>query len=185
MAIAQRLRRSIAICPGFNPPELTQSFLADLDLPEARVVPTTICPLDGLSLFTWIIKQWGVPCPQHGLILIGYSAGVIGAIAAARKFQAAGGWIERLIAVDGWGVPLMGPFPIHRVSHDWFTHWSSRYLGAGQAGFYADPPVSHEQLWRSPYRVTGYIYPSDPQQQTPQWTTAGAFLHYLTTTAKS
>jgi len=44
------------------------------------------------------------------------------------------------------GVPLVGNFPIHRLSHDYFTHWSSAVLGSGNDSFYADPPVEHLEM---------------------------------------
>ena len=53
-------------------------------------------------------------------------------------------------------MPLTGNFPIYRVSHDYFTHWSSGLLGAGYKGFYADPEVEHLDLWRSPANVYGW-----------------------------
>lgn len=90
------------------------------------------------------------------LIIISFSAGVVGAISAAWGWQLMGGKIEALIAFDGWGVPLVGNFPIYRISHDYFTHWSSSLLGKGDKSFYADPPVNHLDLWRSPQQVIGW-----------------------------
>lgn len=96
-------------------------------------------------------------------------------MAAARSWQQSGGTIKALIALDGWGVPLYGDFPIHRLSHDHFTHWSSKLLGAGLDGFYADPPVEHLELWRSPQTTQGWWEQKSQLQQI----TAVAFLALL------
>ncbi|MGB3188280.1 MAG: hypothetical protein WBB43_02490, partial [Limnoraphis sp.] len=64
--------------------------------------------------------------------------------------------VKALIALDGWGVPLGGNFPIYRISHDRFTHWSSALLGGGVESFYADPPVEHLDLWSSPQTARGW-----------------------------
>ncbi|MCU0568633.1 MAG: hypothetical protein MUF49_18805 [Oculatellaceae cyanobacterium Prado106] len=97
---------------------------------------------------------------QVPLFFVGFSAGVVGAIGAARLWHQWGGQVQGLAAFDGWGVPLWGDFPIYRISHDAFTHWSSALLGAGQASFYAEPPVSHLALWRSPETVQGWSNPA-------------------------
>jgi hypothetical protein len=90
------------------------------------------------------------------LTFIGFSAGVVGAMGAAVAWELLGGKVQALFALDGWGVPTIGTFPIHRLSHDYFTHWSSALLGAGQDSFYADPGVAHLDLWRSPQAIQGY-----------------------------
>ncbi len=95
------------------------------------------------------------------VLIIAFSAGVVGAIATARIWQRQGVRIAGFIAIDGWGVPLAGEFPIHRVSHDQFTHWSSLMLGGNAAHFYADPAVDHLTLWHSPETVLGRIEPSN------------------------
>lgn len=92
---------------------------------------------------------------KASVIFISFSAGVVGAIGAAWGWQQMGGTVNALIALDGWGVPLYGDFPIYRLSHDYFTHWSSALLGGGDESFYASPPVEHLDLWRSPKTVTG------------------------------
>ncbi len=53
-------------------------------------------------------------------------------------------------------MPLLANFPIYRISHDRFTHWSSSILGEGESGFYADPEVEHLDLWRSPHTCRGW-----------------------------
>jgi len=48
---------------------------------------------------------------------------------------AIGGHVKAFVLLDGWGVPLVGNFPIHRLSHDYFTQ-SSAVLGSGNDSFY-------------------------------------------------
>jgi len=117
------------------------------------------------------------------LVFLGFSAGVVGAIGAAHLWQWLGGTVKALIAADGWGVPLYGNFPIHRISHDYTTHWSSALLGAGAEGFYADPPLPHLDLWRSPHttrgwqtRTTAWFDPALVEVSSPQLTTTAEFL---------
>ena len=54
------------------------------------------------------------------------------------------------------GMPLIANFPIYRVSHDYFTHWSSGILGTGTENFYAEPAIEHLELWRSPELCQGW-----------------------------
>lgn len=147
---------AIAICPGFHPPSLTDEFLEVVDLPAPRI-RLTGCPLDGRGLFKEWVEAFGYPrdC-EYKITVISYSAGGVGAIAACWLWHQAGGQIQSLIALDAWGVVLMGPFPIYRLSHDYFTHCSSSLLGLGDGGFYATPGVDHWQLWRSPHTAIGY-----------------------------
>jgi len=103
---------------------------------------------------------------KSSLILICFSAGVVGGAGAAWAWQQLGGNIKALLAFDGWGVPLYNSFPIHRFSHDYFTHWSSSFLGAGNESFYADPSIEHLDLWRSPHTVEGWWVGPNQQQRT-------------------
>jgi len=64
--------------------------------------------------------------------------------------------VKAVIAFDGWGVPLLGNFPIHRISHDRFTDWSSTLWGRNDSSFYAEPDVAHLDLWRSPQTAQGW-----------------------------
>jgi hypothetical protein len=113
---------------------------------------------------------------KSDLIFLGFSAGVVAAIGAALAWQQNGGKVRALIALDGWGVPLLGDFPMYRLSHDEFTHWSSALLGTGEDSFYADPPVAHLDLWRSPDRVTGWAIQKNTRGETRSRTTAIVFL---------
>jgi len=147
----------ILICPGMHSPAFTSAFISKLHLALERV---QIFPSDRQPVYS----------PQHvidyfalddSVLIIAFSAGVVGAIAAARMWQRQGIQIRALIAIDGWGVPLFGDFPIHRISHDRFTHWSSLMLGGNATHFYADPPVGHLTLWHSPETVQGVVEPSN------------------------
>jgi hypothetical protein len=168
---------SIVICPGIHSPNLTENFIFGLQLPqtqEATVFPTEKYPVySPLHVLDFLLPNCHSP-----LTFIAFSAGVVGAIGAARLWQAQGGTVTALIALDGWGVPLEGDFPIHRISHDRFTAWSSALLGAGADSFYADPPVAHLELWRSPQTVQGWWTTLNHSQQ-PVSTTVANFITVL------
>jgi hypothetical protein len=160
------LKMSIIICPGIHEPELTESFrLGLLDLVSDGAIPAVsyanaphtanilIYPgKDVLVLSAFHILQFLRDRLSNSLkspiIFISFSAGVVGAIGAAHLWQLLGGSVKAFIAIDGWGVPLQGNFPIHRMSHDYFTHWSSCLLGCGQNNFYAQPAVDHLSMWQ-------------------------------------
>ncbi|HIK55985.1 MAG TPA: hypothetical protein IGS37_12580 [Synechococcales cyanobacterium M55_K2018_004] len=171
---------TIVICPGVHPPELTGCFLAGVGdrLSSALVFPAHKAPpYSGLHLLHFLETSLHRSGDRPSLTLIAFSAGVVGAIVAAHLWQWQGGTITALIALDGWGVPLYCSFPIHRVSHDAFTHWSSTLLGAGQDGFYADPPCEHLALWRSPQTLRGWRVSA--QSSPPSATTLACFLQEL------
>ncbi|MEH2320291.1 hypothetical protein [Nostoc sp.] len=164
---------SIIICPGIHEPDLTESFRSRfLDMvSNSAIAPTTANILiypgkDVLVLSAFHILEFLRVSVAHRryrlddqlkspLIFISFSAGVVGAIGAAHLWQLLGGHVKAFIAIDGWGVPLQGNFPIHRMSHDYFTHWSSYLLGSGQNNFYAQPAVDHLSMWKSPQTVQG------------------------------
>jgi hypothetical protein len=181
---------SVIICPGVHSPELTQAFLQgvgkSLDPQQVYIFPAQHFP--AYSAFH-ILNFLGVPQFSPGLqfspcvqpvLFIGFSAGVVGAIGAAQIFQSLGGQVKALIALDGWGVPLAGRFPIHRISHDRFTDWSSPLWGRNDWGrndssFSANPGVAHLELWRSPQTAQGWAV----DQQKIYSTTAADFLQHL------
>jgi hypothetical protein len=136
------------ICPGVHPVSLTQSFVESIDWQGIEVL---VFPGD---LYRFLSEHHIARTSQ--LIFIGFSAGVVGAIAAAWLWQFSGGKVKAIIAFDGWGVPLFGNFEIYRFSHDYFTHVTSAWLGTGAASFYADPPVAHLDFWKSPHLTHGY-----------------------------
>ncbi|NET69512.1 MAG: hypothetical protein F6K62_00165 [Sphaerospermopsis sp. SIO1G2] len=157
---------NIVICSGMNKKELTDSFVEQLSNLQAKTDKDElrnilIFPAEGiLNLSGWHILRFlsdrlGNKL-ESPIVFISFSAGVLGAIAAAQMWQIQGGTVKAFIAIDGWGVPLFGNFPIHRLSHDHFTHWTSAILGIGEDNFYADPPVDHLSMWRSPQAVQGY-----------------------------
>jgi hypothetical protein len=187
---------TVVICPGIHQPELTESFLKELQVARAArnpLIPTQqsrfdsslnypknllIFPAQRLPVYSAIhVREFlGQHCSMaFPLVMICFSAGVVGGIGAAWGWQQAGGTIKAFMALDGWGVPLYGDFPIHRLSHDRFTHWSSQLLGAGIDSFYADPSVEHLELWRSPQMAHGWW----GQKSQLQRTTAATFLTLL------
>ncbi len=151
----------ILICPGIHPPKLTQAFLAQLQqhLDQDLATNLLIFPTQNYPAYSpYHILEFLKPqiTKQTPLLLIGFSAGVVAAIGTAWIWQQQGGKIKGVIAFDGWGVPLCGDFPIHRLSHDYFTHWSSPVWGGGEGNFYADPAVSHLELWGAIEKVSGW-----------------------------
>ena len=109
--------------------------------------------------FGWHPSElWPSESPVQALPVgvIAFSAGVVAAGALLQSWQQAGGRVAGLLALDGWGVPLWGNYPIFRLSHDRFTHRSSMLLGGGPLNFYADPAVPHLTLWRDPQSVVGW-----------------------------
>ena len=121
------------------------------------VLPTQLyAPYNAIAIESWLKGNYPIPKQAPPLSWLAFSAGVVGAMGAIWLWQLQGGKIQNLIAFDGWGMPLGGDFPICRVSHDHFTHWSSAILGGGKNGFYADPPREHLELWRSPETCQGW-----------------------------
>lgn len=156
----------IIICPGIHDIELTQDFLDKLHIgenndqvksknPQIIIFPAQNHPAYSAIDIVEFLKS-KISDIKSPVVLISFSAGVVGAIGAAWGWQLSGGNLKALIAVDGWGMPLAGNFPIHRLSHDYFTHWSSALLGAGEDSFYADPGVEHLELWQSPDSCKGW-----------------------------
>ncbi len=162
------------VCPGIHDSKLTESFVEQL-LSQLEKKAASHCQSENILIFPG--RDRPVYSPLHvwqfvrdnldgsdgpreersPLIFIGFSAGVVGAIGAARQWQRSGGCVAAFFALDGWGVPLYGDFPIYRLSHDYFTHWSSALLGGGIGdSFYAEPEVEHLDLWREPQTVRGW-----------------------------
>lgn len=179
---------SIIICPGIHEPELTQSFISALleksgdntNNHQIMVFPEQgVLALSAPHILHFLSERLKNQ-RDSPVIFISFSAGVVGAIIAAWNWHILGGQVKAFIAIDGWGVPLWGDFPIHRLSHDYFTHWSSLLLGSGHTNFYAEPAVDHLSMWRSPQTVQGWwvdSYVQVPPQQ--MRLTAAEFLHLL------
>lgn len=178
---------TVVICPGIHESTLTDSFLQALaqqleNLGEDLVLPSNAYPpFSAFDVLRFLQQRLTKKDDRsRSLIFISFSAGVVGAIGAALAWQQGEGQVRALIALDGWGVPLFGNFPIHRLSHDHFTHWSSALLGGGEHSFYADPAAAHLDLWRSPAQVKGWMIQKQPDQgEVRSQTTAAAFLATL------
>lgn len=149
---------SVLICPGIHSSQLTESFLQALQAPNHWLVfPTHKYPAYSAIDVCQFLEKYQLD--RSPVLLISYSAGVVGAIGAAHMWQIKGNRVKAKIAIDGWGVPLIANFPIHRLSHDYFTHWSSSLLDFGHTErnfFYADPQVEHLDMWRSPQNCLGW-----------------------------
>ena len=149
----------LIVLPGVHCQQFTQEFLAILQplLPDWHidVFPTVTDPAYcSVSILEFLWDR--ITIRSTPIMVIAFSAGVAGAIPALNLWQLQGGKVAGLLAIDGWGVPAAGNFPIYRLSHDYFTHWSSALLGTGEVNFYADPPVEHLEMWRSPHTCLGW-----------------------------
>ncbi len=182
----------VIICPGVHDLELSDRFLASvfyttkssatpgqnsqhLQQPQKFLLfPTEKYPAySPYHLYRWLKLQ---NPSQEELFFIAFSAGVVAAIGAILALQNQRVKISGLVAIDGWGVPLWGKFPIYRFSHDHFTHWSSAILGTGKASFYSDPTVEHLTMWHSPENCTGWI---TQQHLPPRKSTAKDYLQEI------
>ncbi len=172
---------ALVLCPGYHPAALTAAAIAGLGLhsPAPLVFPAPAQPpYSGPALCDFLRDRLAPPAAAPPVIFVGFSAGVVGAVAASWLWSQQGGRVAAAIALDGWGVPdlTLGTIPLHRLSHDAFTHWSSALLGAGGESFWAEPAVEHLALWRSPQTVSGWW------QVRPGWRsrcTAAEFLLHL------
>ncbi|WP_017712037.1 hypothetical protein [Prochlorothrix hollandica] len=180
---------NLVICPGYHDSQWTTDFCQGLltpwtlthPSPRLWVVPVPpALPFSPCHLLHWLKTQGLQPTTAPALAFIAFSAGVVGAMAAAQIWHRQGGGVQAFCALDGWGVPVGGGFPIHRLSHDFFTHWSSALLGTGSLNFYADPPVSHADLWQQPQGVGGWACDrrSSPNSS-PQYLSAAQFLYQV------
>lgn len=167
----------ILLCPGVHPPAYTAGFLRAFptELAAAIMILPNGPSYSGWHLLTFLQQQIPLQQRQQPLQIVAFSAGVVGAATAIPLWQASGGCVQSLFAIDGWGVPLISSCfapVIYRLSHDRFTDWSSALLGAGRDRFFADPPVAHLELWRVPQTVRGWAIQSGSWEQT----TAADFL---------
>ncbi|MEO0408523.1 MAG: hypothetical protein AAF289_14340 [Cyanobacteria bacterium P01_A01_bin.135] len=172
---------TILLCPGMHPEAATESFKRSLSSQPVVTFPAHVQPsYSPQHVVTWL--QSGSLPLQQGLCIVAFSAGVVGALGAARLLWREGVPIHTLIALDGWGVPLQEAFPTHRLSCDKFTHQTSLLLGPRSGEhFYADPSANHLQLWRSPQEVAGWRVSQGPtgKRATTHRTTAAVFLNEL------
>ena len=149
------------ICPGIHSPQLTESFVKSvrhiIEPKEYLILPKEkYAPYCEIAIKQLLKKYYPSPKNAPRLSFFSFSAGVVGSIIAANQWQLEGGQINSFIAFDGWAMPLIGNFPIYRVSHDRFTHETSAIFGGGEKGFYADAEVEHLELWRSPNTCKGW-----------------------------
>ncbi|WP_202978804.1 hypothetical protein [Halomicronema hongdechloris] len=151
------------ICPGMHPPELTERFLACLTTDGELwgnivqiLCPDRYPPFSAHALRQGLQACLGEPASAPPIIMLAFSAGVVGATGLAWYWYRSGGQVLALFAVDGWGVPVVGPWDSYRLSHDAFTHHSSLLLGGGAVNFYADPAVAHQDLWQWPDQTWGW-----------------------------
>jgi hypothetical protein len=181
------------LCPGFHHPTLTTDFLNAIypnwrsreELGRLFIYPIPdYLAYDAFKIIDFLQHSLGdlSSIIEIPVTFIGFSAGVVGAMGAAWLWQQQGGHVQGLIALDGWGMPILGHFPVYRMSHNYFTHWSSALLGNGIESFWADPTVEHLELWRSPDTVKGWWLSSTPAgKYTALPTTAKqVFIHWLT-----
>lgn len=146
----------LLISPGFHSPELTDSFLQSL---RSVVMPERLWVLPMFSPFkefSGVSNDQQMPRYDQPLLIIAFSAGVVAAYPIALAWQAMGG-TSHIIAMDGWGMPLVGNFTVYRMSHDRWTHDTTYFPSPSesQGAFYADPAVDHLTLWQSPHLVYG------------------------------
>lgn len=144
----------LLLFPGYHSPDLTLAFSRCLRR-QVACRQLQVWPIEH-GAFTWMFHR---PRLQHAdelLQIIAFSAGVVAAYPVALSWLQQGGRVQ-FIAMDGWGMPLLGGGSIYRMSHDRYTHLTT-YLPSpleSEGYFYADPAVDHLSFWRSPHAVCG------------------------------
>ena len=146
----------LLLCPGYNSCDLTHAFLQSL---LAAITPDCLWVLPiwtASGNLPWLLTAKNAPQTRQPLNVIAFSAGVVAAYPLVMAWQSMGG-TSRLIAIDGWGMPLPGHLSIYRMSHDHWTHRTTYFPSAAesQGYFYACPGVDHLALWQSPHRAIG------------------------------
>lgn len=170
---------TLIICPGMHDPLWTETLRWQLDHGELWPSAYDVFPLH--QRWAWsphTLRLWLEATVELGspLVFMGFSAGCVAAISAAWACQHRADYpVEAVIALDGWMVPLVGPFATYRLSHDRYTHITGALWGRGDQDFYADPAVTHPQLWQSPHQVWGWAGGA-PGETTRQYMTALQFL---------
>lgn len=146
----------LLICPGYHPPDLTHAFLQSLlgvITPERLwILPIGASP----GAIPWLLNSPQRPRLNELLQIVAFSAGVVAAYPLGLAWQTMGGQ-GRMIAVDGWGMPLVGDLAIYRMSHDRWTHRTTYFPSPGESKgyFYAHPAVDHLSIWQSPQSSQG------------------------------
>ena len=181
---------NVVISPGMHEAGLTTSFLSGLSELNPDIFSCSssvkilvysgegLKTLSSFHLLYFLFEK--IEDMKSPVVFIGFSAGVIGALQGAYLWQILGGRVKAFIAIDGWGVPLVGNFPIHTISHDYFTHMSLLKLDHGNNNFYAQPAVDHLEIWRSPQSVRGWwVNPKFQNKNSKIYLTLAEFLHML------
>ncbi|MBE9110074.1 hypothetical protein IQ273_11705 [Nodosilinea sp. LEGE 07298] len=174
----------LLICGGMHPPSYTGQMLATIDQDEVlSQLGNVVCaPQSGLGVLSPFALRQALEArldsttPEAAptaLMIWAFSAGCVGATALAAHWQRHRGPVLALFMVDGWGVPRDPGVPTYRLSHDAAAHHTSRWLGAGDRDFYAEPAVPHLTLWQQPQAVTGWTV---EQGQRSERLTAADFL---------
>lgn len=146
----------LLICPGYHSPDLTYAFLQSLlgELTPERlwILPVGVSP----GAIPWLLTSSQRPQLDRLLQIVAFSAGVVAAYPLALAWQAMGGR-GRMVAVDGWGMPLVGDLAIYRMSHDRWTHRTTYFPTPVESKgyFYAHPAVDHLSIWQSPQLSKG------------------------------
>lgn len=147
----------LLICPGYHSADLTHDFLQSLlkVVQPERLWILPMGPIPGAGL-PWLLNTESAPHKNQVLHVIGFSAGVVAAYPLVMAWQGIGG-TSRLIALDGWGMPLLGMQALYRMSHDRWTHDTTYFPTACESKgyFYAEPAVEHLKLWQSPQVTKG------------------------------
>ncbi|MGF1567803.1 MAG: hypothetical protein ACFCVD_07000 [Nodosilinea sp.] len=159
----------LVVCGGLHPASYSGQILTilaqDHHLGQLRVLvfsppPPPIAVLSAHALRRWLETALAPTQAATGtypkLIFWAFSAGCVGATALVEYWRRYRGQVLALFLVDGWGVPGITGVPIHRLSHDRFTHATSAWLGAENLSFYAHPAVPHLQLWQQPQLARGW-----------------------------
>ncbi|NEQ81463.1 MAG: hypothetical protein F6K26_14780, partial [Moorea sp. SIO2I5] len=84
----------LILCPGIHDPQLTQDFLASLELSSPWTEKVLIFPAQDYPAYSAIhileFLQRHIGLVKTPIVLISFSAGVVGAIAAAWGWQLLG-----------------------------------------------------------------------------------------------
>ncbi|MGB3202224.1 MAG: hypothetical protein WBA99_15070 [Nodosilinea sp.] len=173
-------RTALLVCGGMHPPSYTGQVLATIARDEvlSQLGAVVCAPQHALGVVSpfalrrTLEARLEAMAPGEAMagassdvIIWAFSAGCVGAAALATYWQRYRGPVLALLLVDGWGVARDPGVPTYRLSHDAATHTTSRWLGAGDIDFYADPAVPHLTLWQHPQGVSGWAIKAGERRQ--------------------
>ncbi|WP_448561795.1 hypothetical protein [Trichothermofontia sp.] len=180
---------TLILCPGVHAPAFTTEFYHHLaphiPLPLTQP-PPLIVPTDRYPAYSpgHLLTFLRAAQPDPPWVFLGFSAGCVAIAGVLPILSVWGIPITAIFALDAWGVWFPTTQPVHHLCHDRLTHWSAHLWREPKDSFYADPPVEHLNLWRSPHQVMGWQMSVHPQQC--RYTTALKFLaNHLATYAPS